>query len=566
MRSAIPLFLRRMRTPLIVLISAYSIAVLGFTLIPGVDDQGNPWRMSFFQAFYVVSYTGSTIGFGEVPYDFSGGQRLWTTVSIYLTVVAWLYSVGTIIALLQDPTFRQAVVRSRLQSSLRQIRDPFYLVCGFGDTGRLLVRALTERGRRVVVMDRNQPHIDELELKDLGIHVPGFCLDASIPDNLSAAGLENRWCAGVLAVTDDDHTNLKIAITGKLLNPRVQVYCRAESREAAGNMASFGTDLVVNPYENFAERLALAIREPDTHRVYDWLSTVPNIALPERKHPPRGHWIICSYGRLGRALQTALEKEGIRVTIVEDDPERTGAPPGTVPGKGTEAITLEQAGIHTASAVVAAGPDDADNLSIIMTARELRADIYLAARQNRLHNKPLFRAADPELVVEPSYIITSKFLSALGSPLLREFLAAAATQGNDWNRAVAERMRGLTEGVTPDTWTLRISQVRAPAVTLALEAGESITLGSLCCSPRDRTQAVPALPLLLRRGGNDTLLPDADTVLESGDRLLFCGTGRGFSLMARSVRNINTLRYVHTGEQHPDGLIWRLLARQRTSW
>ena len=90
MPSVVPMILRRMRVPLVVLIVAYSIATVGFTLIPGVDDQGNPWRMSFFEAFYVVSYTGSTIGFGEVPYDFSGGQRMWTMVSIYLTVFSWL--------------------------------------------------------------------------------------------------------------------------------------------------------------------------------------------------------------------------------------------------------------------------------------------------------------------------------------------------------------------------------------------------------------------------------------------------------------------------------------------
>ncbi|HAN27667.1 MAG TPA: potassium transporter TrkA, partial [Haliea salexigens] len=104
-KSLVFLFLRRMRMPLVILITAYAIATVGFTLIPGVDDQGNPWRMSFFQAFYVVSYTGSTIGFGEVPYPFSPGQRLWTMVSIYLTVIAWLFSIGSIVALLQDPAY-----------------------------------------------------------------------------------------------------------------------------------------------------------------------------------------------------------------------------------------------------------------------------------------------------------------------------------------------------------------------------------------------------------------------------------------------------------------------------
>ena len=565
MRSVIPVVLRRMRAPLIVLVSAYSIAVLGFTLVPGVDDQGEPWRMSFFEAFYVVSYTGSTIGFGEVPYDFSGGQRLWTIFSIYLTVIAWLYSIGTIISLIQDPTFRQTVVRSQLQRSLRQIDDTFFLICGYGDSGRLLVRSLTERGRRVVVMDASQANIDELSFKGIGAYVPGFCLDALIPDNLITAGLQNRHCSSVLAVTDDDHTNLKIAITAKLLNPSVKVYCRAETREALNNMASFGTNAVVNPYDNFAQRLGLAIREPDTHRVYDWLSTLPNVELPERKQPPRGRWIICSYGRMGKALHAALEAEGIDVVIVDEHPEANDCPPGTVAGKGTEARTLREAGIHQATAVVAGSQDDADNLSIIMTARELNPDAYMVARQNRLHNKALFREAEVDLVMEPSYIIASKMLSLIGSPLLAEFLTEAERQDNAWNRALAERIQTITEGMTPETWPLRVSQNRAPALLLALKLGEEITLGSICRHPGRREQGIAALPLLLRREGNDTLLPDENTVMRSGDRLLFCGTHHGFKLMARNVGNLNTLRYVHTGQQRPDGLIWRHLARKRAS-
>jgi voltage-gated potassium channel len=45
------LFFRRMRAPLIVLISAYAVSVIGLVLIPGVDEAGNPWRFDFFHSF-----------------------------------------------------------------------------------------------------------------------------------------------------------------------------------------------------------------------------------------------------------------------------------------------------------------------------------------------------------------------------------------------------------------------------------------------------------------------------------------------------------------------------------
>src|ERR1700709_2305512 len=103
------LVLRRMRVPLIVPIVIFAVSVLGLTLIPGRDPAGQPYRMSFFDAFYVMSYTASTIGFGEIPYPFTYNQRMWVTISIYLTVVGWAYAIGSLLALVQERSFRQAL-------------------------------------------------------------------------------------------------------------------------------------------------------------------------------------------------------------------------------------------------------------------------------------------------------------------------------------------------------------------------------------------------------------------------------------------------------------------------
>ena len=79
--------LRRLRAPLIALIVIYAVAIAGMVTIPGVDAQGRVWHVSFFHAFYVVSYTATTIGFGEIPYPFTDAQRLWVIVVIYLSVI-----------------------------------------------------------------------------------------------------------------------------------------------------------------------------------------------------------------------------------------------------------------------------------------------------------------------------------------------------------------------------------------------------------------------------------------------------------------------------------------------
>jgi hypothetical protein len=86
--SVLLMVVRRLRTPLLVIILSYAISVLGLTLIPGVEADGSPAPpLGFFHAFYFVSYTATTIGFGEVPKAFSDAQRMWAIVIVHLTVV-----------------------------------------------------------------------------------------------------------------------------------------------------------------------------------------------------------------------------------------------------------------------------------------------------------------------------------------------------------------------------------------------------------------------------------------------------------------------------------------------
>ena len=136
MHNLVFLLLRGLRAPLIVLILVYAVAILGFVLIPGQDDQGQPWRMDFLHAFYFVSYMATTIGFGELPYPFTDGQRMWTIFTIYATVIAWLYGIGSMLGVVQEPAFRRMVKQNRFEASVHRVVEPFYIVCGYGDSSR----------------------------------------------------------------------------------------------------------------------------------------------------------------------------------------------------------------------------------------------------------------------------------------------------------------------------------------------------------------------------------------------------------------------------------------------
>jgi len=121
--SVIFLTLRRLRTPLLILIAVYTIGITGLVLIPGVDREGKTAHLSFFQAFYFLSYTASTIGFGEIPYAFTDRQRLWVTVVIYLSVIGWAYTIAALLALARDTGFRNAVTGTTFRRRVRRIGE-----------------------------------------------------------------------------------------------------------------------------------------------------------------------------------------------------------------------------------------------------------------------------------------------------------------------------------------------------------------------------------------------------------------------------------------------------------
>lgn len=562
MNSIFFLILRRMRAPLITVIVSYAVAILGLTLAPGQDATGQPWHMSLFQAFYVVSYTATTIGFGEVPYAFSQAQRLWMTFSIYLTVIAWFYAIGKIIALAQDPALRQAITLARFGHTVRRLHERFFIVCGYGETGSLLVGALDSKGVRAVTLDIDQNRISELELQDYQSPVPGLCADARLPETLLHAGINNPLCGGIAALTNDDQANLAVAVAVKLIRPDLPVLCRAENHETAANMASFGTDHVINPYDLFGEHLAMEIHSLGTYLLHEWLTGVPGTHLSSPKPPPIGNWIVCGYGRFGKAVIKNLEQEKAAISIIEPNPEQTGCPPCVV-GNGTEAHTLIEAGIAKAVGIVAGTDNDINNLSIAMTALELKPDIFVVIRKNRRLNELLFTQFNADITMQMSDIIAHECLAHLITPMLAQFLQLARGQSNAWANELISRLVDVVGEDVPETWGAYLNPERAPAVMQFLQHGKPLTLDALMRDPAKRDRMLAIVPLLLLRGQQATLLPAANTPLQGGDRILFCGTSAAKAAHPLLVLNHKVLTYVHEGVEIPDGLIWRWIASRR---
>lgn len=563
MNSVFFLVLRRMRAPLIALIVFYAIAVLGLTIVPGVNEDGTPSApMSFFHAFYFISYTATTIGFGEIPKAFSDAQRLWVTLSIYITVIAWSYSILTVLALLQDKAFQHTLVASRFARRVKRMRAPFYLICGCGETGTLVCRALDFLGIDFVILDKSPERVEELNLEDFKTNDPALAADARLSSNLLMAGLRHRHCLGVLAVTNDEECNLAIAINTRLLHPGIAVLARVRSPTVAASMASFGTHHIVNAYERFAEYLALAVSSPERFRLIEILTGLPGTALPDVHRPPRGRWIICGYGHFGQSIAQYLALPGITLTVV--DPEGDGPEEShTIVGIGTEASVLERAGILEADGIVAGSENDINNLAIAMMAKKLNPDIYVVARQNQAANDVLFDTFRADFSMVHTRIVAQECISIITTPLLSRFLVAIRNSDESWSAQLAKRLEDLWEGRMPDVWDISIRQDTAPAAHRALKERQPFSVSMLLCDNADWETLLPAIVLMIERQGQTFLLPDDDFLLQTGDAILLAGQHSVRSILNLTLQNANALHYVLTGEDRRGGWLWhRLFGRK----
>lgn len=559
--ATIFLVLRRMRAPLIVLIVIFAVSVLGLTVIPGQDVDGRPTRMGFFDAFYFMSYTASTIGFGELPDPFTYNQRMWVTISIYLTVIGWAYAVGSLLALLQDRAFRSALSLQHFSRKVSRLREPFVLVAGYGRTGELLGHSLDRLGRRIVVLDHDGERIDGLELDSYHADVPGLTADARDPGHLAVAGLDHPSCEAVVALTDDEEANLTIVMAAALLRPELPVIARVTSRALAERMDAFGSPSLVNPFDRFGDHLRLALRAPSSYQLLTWLESGPGGELPAWGSPPRdGRWVICGYGRLGRELSADLRAEGLEVSIVDPAPEDDGTP-GLRVGDGTDPWVLAQEDLDRAVGLVAGTDNDTTNLSLVAAARRSRPSLFLVARQNRPASAPLFAAMDIDALLVPSELIAHEVYAQLSTPLLWRFVREMPERGDAWAAGVVDRLTAVCGTRLQAMWKVRLTRREAPALEQRL-AGGSLRLGDLLRNPENRDEPLSAVTLVVLRDGESTLAPDDDFVLRAGDELLLAGRPSARRALGTALFVESVLEYVVSGRRVPSSWIWRKLTSE----
>jgi len=535
--------LKRLRFPFLVLIVTFSVTIVGLILIPGIDNNGHEYHMSFFDAFYFVSYMASTIGFGEAPYTFTYPQRMWVSGAIYITVIGWFYGIGSIIALIQDEALKRAINRNRFRKQVLALKEPFYIMLGYNSVIKSIIERINRDNDRVVVLDKDEAKIDDLILENFYPHVPAFVGEATNQMMLKMAGIHQKNCLGIISLFEDDKKNTHIATIAKLLNKHINVIVKVSSEQHLEHFKSMKINHVQNPFEFISNRMYHGLVAPHIWLLEMWFYG-HSLYLRERDLLPHGKYIICGYGRMGQAIEDALLKAKIEYVLYDiDSTKYEKKKETTIFGDPEDTQKLLDLGVETAACIVAATQDDLLNLTILNKAKTLNPDIFTIARENSLEELNIFKAAKVNRIYVLEQILADSTYSYISRPLAENFIQESRKKDEEWAKVMVEMLKNIA-GVNPDYFELTINEENSYALSLELEKGTSISLSSLRKSRADRTQLLHVVYLLLKRDEQIYLMPESNFKVKLGDQLLIVAGEDDREDFEYIINNIYELNYV----------------------
>jgi len=207
------------------------------------------------------------------------------------------------------------------------------------------------------------------------------------------------------------------------------------------------------------------------------------------------HYLICGFGRVGRQVARDLAAAGAKYVVIDPDPENReraqAAGVRFLEGLASEDELLRSAGIERARGIVACVDDDAENIVITLSARELAPDIKIIARASAEHSEKKLLRAGADRVISPY-----------------------KTSGTEMARlALHPNVAGAVE-LAPE---YRMEEIEVTSGC----PGSGCTIGEI--------QGGATIAALIRPDGNFVAQPPTETMLAEGDVLVAMGTERTMS-------------------------------------
>jgi voltage-gated potassium channel len=205
------------------------------------------------------------------------------------------------------------------------------------------------------------------------------------------------------------------------------------------------------------------------------------------------HFIVCAYGRVGRAVARELEDEGASFVVIDVDERLTDRMEADgvaylIDDPSDESV-LRRAGVERARGLVCAVDSDATNVYITLVARAANSDLFIVARASEPGSDRRLLHAGADRVVSP-FVSSGRHMALV---------------------AMHPRVSDVVELETSDHASVKLEEVR-------VEGGSPLVGKRLA-------EAVGSTPVLAVRhaGGEITVHPPSDLDLRQGDLVLVLG-------------------------------------------
>lgn len=149
----------------------------------------------------------------------------------------------------------------------------------------------------------------------------------------------------------------------------------------------------------------------------------------------KNHVIICGYGRNGKQAAIELQEHGVEIIVIENDAATMEELRNTgllyIEGDATREETLGEGNIKFAKALITTLPVDADNLFVVLSARELNPGMTIISRASIDHSDSKLKRAGASNVIMPDKIGGQRMAKLVAQPDVVEFLEYVMLQSSE---------------------------------------------------------------------------------------------------------------------------------------
>lgn len=236
-------------------------------------------------------------------------------------------------------------------------------------------------------------------------------------------------------------------------------------------------------------------------------------ALGQRRQSKRmgklnDHYIICGSGRVGSHMIRDLQGGGQPFVVIEKDPQRaaefTQRGIHVLVGDATLEESLREVGVERARGLAACLAEDADNVYVVLTARDLNPNLHIVARAAEEQAEAKLLRAGANHVIAPTIIGGHRMAVALTKPAVSEFM----------------------DSITANELGLGFEQLEVDALSPLV--GQELNATPI------RTELDLVIVSIRRHDGETTFNPSGSVRVEAGDILIAIGR-------AESLMRLNTL-------------------------